>query len=181
MQRAKRVFGERFFYQLYFQRIGEPETELAQNVKQTVLKIAWSLSAEGAADLLQTQLAGEGGFLARLSAPKHPLEWLTAEDLDYFVTEYQRTGYSGALNWYRNIDRNWALTPGLANAKVTTPVLFIAGRKDPLLWLTSRQQMESWANLRRVLLIENAGHWVHMEQPDTVNDAIVAFLREQQH
>jgi hypothetical protein len=40
-----------------------------------------------------------------------------AEDLDYYVAQYQLSGFRGPLKWYRNIDRNAALTPPLESAK----------------------------------------------------------------
>ena len=38
--------------------------------------------------------------------------WLTEEDLDFYTAEFERTGFRGALNRYRNVDRDWVdLTP----------------------------------------------------------------------
>lgn len=31
--------------------------------------------------------------------------WLTQEDLDYYVTKYDTKGFTGPINYYRNIDR----------------------------------------------------------------------------
>ena len=36
--------------------------------------------------------------------------WLTQAELDHYVAEFTRTGFTGGINWYRNFDRNWALT-----------------------------------------------------------------------
>ena len=49
-------------------------------------------------------------FSARAIDPVALPPWLTEADIDVFATEYQRTGFRGGLNWYRNIDRNWELT-----------------------------------------------------------------------
>jgi hypothetical protein len=35
--------------------------------------------------------------------------WLAEADVDVYVEQFERTGYRGGLNWYRNIDRNWEL------------------------------------------------------------------------
>ena len=51
-----------------------------------------------------------GGFLSRLTNPASLPHWLTEADVDFYVSEFTRTGFRGGLNWYRNIDRNWALT-----------------------------------------------------------------------
>jgi pimeloyl-ACP methyl ester carboxylesterase len=56
--------------------------------------------------------------------------WLTEADLDFFTDEFKRTGFRGGLNWYRNMDTNWKLTPFLSGAKIRQPSLFIAGEFD---------------------------------------------------
>src|SRR5437660_807333 len=65
----------------------------------------------------------QGGLLARwathfVNAATLP-SWLTEADVDLYVAEFTRTGFRGALNWYRNIDRNWELLAAFAGARVT--------------------------------------------------------------
>jgi hypothetical protein len=66
--------------------------------------------------------------------PRHsqrPLPpWLTEGDLDFYTEEFKRTGFRGGLNWYRNIDKNWELTPSLSGAKLRQPSIFVAGELD---------------------------------------------------
>ena len=182
MKRAKDIFGDIFFYQLYFQDVGPADIELAKDVRRTVLKFAWSVSGEaGAPDMrsLNVQKIGEGGFLDMLSDPPHAMDWFTDEDLEYFVQEFSRTGYFGPLSWYRNIDRNWETTPQLNGAKPQQPVLFIAGTNDPVIRMLPPDGMrETVPNLKDILLVEGAGHWIHMEQPEPVNEAILGFLND---
>ena len=56
--------------------------------------------------------------------------WLTEADIEVFAAEYTRTGFRGGLNWYRNIDRNWALTAPWHGAIIRQHALFIAGARD---------------------------------------------------
>jgi len=101
------------------------------------------------------------------------------------VAQYQQSGFRGPLNWYRNIDRNIEITPQLETAKIEQPSIFIAGKKDPVLssgaafgggsWLS---QMDDWVtDLRGKVFIKGAGHWVQMERPVEVNEALLGFLR----
>ena len=53
--------------------------------------------------------------------------------MDAFAGEFQRTGFTGGLNWYRNIDARWEQTPFLAGAKLLQPTLFVAGELDPVI------------------------------------------------
>ena len=185
MQTAKQIFGDIFFYQLYFQDVGPADEELGKDVRRTVLKFAWSVSgAAGSSERsnLVIQKVGEGGFLDMLSDPPEgavSMDWFTDEDLEYFVGEFSRTGYFGPLSWYRNIDHNWETTPQLSGAKPSLPVLFIAGTNDPVIRMLPPDGMkETVPDLRGIELIEGAGHWVHMENPDPVNTLLLTFLAD---
>jgi hypothetical protein len=37
---------------------------------------------------------------------------ITAEDLDYYVAQYEQNGFRGPLNWYRNIESYEGSTDG---------------------------------------------------------------------
>ena len=102
---------------------------------------------------------------------------MTERDLDLYASEFARTGFTGALNWYRNLDRNWGLTEPLAGAKVAAPALFVAGERDPVLRMTPPEVMEGWVpDLRGSVVIPGAGHWIQQERPREVNRALLAFL-----
>jgi pimeloyl-ACP methyl ester carboxylesterase len=179
--RMKKIFGDTFFYILYFQDVGPADAELAKDVRSSVLRFAWSLSGPAATQrALNIRKVGEGGFLDFLSdPPEGEMEWFTAEDMDYFVEEFSRTGYFGPLSWYRNIDRNWETTPQLDGSKPQQPVLFVAGSNDPVIRMQSPEPMrESVPNLKDIVIVEGPGHWIHLERPEPVNDAILGFLKD---
>jgi pimeloyl-ACP methyl ester carboxylesterase len=103
--------------------------------------------------------------------------WLTQEELDFFGGEFERTGFTGGINWYRNFHRNWELTPQLSGAKVTMPSAFIAGDQDPVLVMTNPAGQAEWLeDFRGSTLVPGAGHWVQQEAPEAVNEALLAFL-----
>jgi len=74
-----------------------------------------------------------GGFLSRLTNPASLPHWLTEADVDFYVSEFARTGFRGGLNWYRNIDRNWEPLAPVSGMQVTVPALYIAGDRDLVL------------------------------------------------
>jgi pimeloyl-ACP methyl ester carboxylesterase len=37
---------------------------------------------------------------------------------------------------------------------------------------------ETVPNLKDIVLVEGAGHWIHMEKPEPVNEGILVFLKE---
>jgi hypothetical protein len=69
-------------------------------------------------------------FLDTLPQVQYVPHWLDAADLDFFIAEFARTGFTGGLNWYRNMDRSRELLAFLAGAKVVQPSTFIAGEED---------------------------------------------------
>jgi pimeloyl-ACP methyl ester carboxylesterase len=176
----EQLFGDNFFYILYFQKPGPADQELSKDVRKTVLRFAWATSGESMAQAEFLQLPKDGtGFLDQMTDPAKPLGWFTEEDLDYFVGEFERTGYSGGLNWYRNIDRNWHLMEHVADARPTQPVLFIAGENDPVIRMAPPDGMRTTVpDLRGIEIVPAAGHWVHMQKPEPVNEAILRFLKE---
>ena len=106
--------------------------------------------------------------------------WLTEQDVDVFTEAFERTGFRGGVNWYRNIDRNWELTPFLSEAKIQQPSLFIAGELDGVITMSSRafdNLEKNMPNLRQKVLIPGAGHWIQQERPQQVNDLIIEFLK----
>lgn len=85
----------------------------------------------------------------RIPRPTRLPDWLPADEFEYYVQEYARTGFEGGLNYYRVPDVNFAATPQLVDAKITQPVLFIAGEEDGVLSAFggpkgSQKAIESW-------------------------------------
>jgi pimeloyl-ACP methyl ester carboxylesterase len=182
-QAMRAVFGDQFFYILYFQEPGVADADLGRDPATTMRRLLAGLSAaDGPPDLGALAAPDGRGFVHRLPEPGALPAWLTQDELDTYVEAFSRTGFTGGINWYRNIDRNWALTAHLEGAKVTVPSLFVAGASDPVLAMTPPGIMEGWlTDHRGNVLIPGAGHWVQQEKPAEVNDALVDFCRRVHH
>ncbi len=107
---------------------------------------------------------------------------LTEADLEFYVAEFERTGFRGGLNWYRNIDRNWELLAPFEGAKVTVPALYMAGDGDLALAFQGMDRVvPNLANnvpqLRGTVILPKCGHWTQQRASD-VNAAMIGFLRE---
>lgn len=176
----RRLFGDRFFYILYFQQPGVADAELDADPERTMRSMFGGLTAPGDAAAAAVMLdPGPAGFLDRIPEPDALPDWITADEFAYYVAEFGRTGFTGGLNWYRNFDRNWSTTPQLADASTDVPALFLAGAADPVLGFTRRDRAREVATgPYRELLIEDAGHWLQQERPDQVNAALLEFLAE---
>lgn len=176
----RQVFGDGFFYMLYFQDPGVADADLGADPRRTLTGMLAGI--DGSRPL--QDLAGlassdpDLGFVDRLPRPESLPAWLPAEDLDRYVDAFSAGGFTGPINWYRNFDRNWERTEDLAGAHVGVPALFITGANDPVAVMAPAAVMDGWVDdLRGTVVIDGAGHWVQQEKPDEVNAALMAFLR----
>lgn len=150
------------FYTVWFQEPEVADAALARDVRRT-------LSTPEVWDARWAE-RGESG------EPRRPA-FLTERDLEVFVSAFERTGFTGGLNYYRNIDRSWERTGHLASATIDRPALFLTGSRDPVRAFMPAEAMDGYVtDLRDVVVIEDAGHWIQQERPDEVNAALLGFL-----
>ena len=96
-----------------------------------------------------------------------------------YVEAFERSGFTGGLNWYRNIDRNWELTEPVADRRVQQPAMFLTGELDPVRQFMPAEGMIDWVtDLRSNIVLSGAGHWVQQQEPEAVNAALLGFLGE---
>jgi pimeloyl-ACP methyl ester carboxylesterase len=177
-QLLKQVFADTFFYILYFQEPDVAEAELEADVGRSLRLLLYSASGDGPRGAGLARKPRDAKFLDGMQEPDRLPAWLTEADLDYFTSEFERTGFRGGLNRYRNMDRDWEELPQLAGAKVQQPALFITGDRDPVLTFTSSDAMKaSVPDLRDALILPGCGHWTQQERPAEVSAALVEFLR----
>ena len=175
-------FGDNFYYILYHQEPGIAEAEYDADPEGLLSRLYLSPDSPREAPEITDRHRSAGGWIPRLGAPTGLPDWLTQEDLDYYISQFEHAGFRGGVNYYRNFHRNWEITPQLSGAKIDIPVLFIAGEQDVVIAGASKEQlsggMSRVANdLRDVVLLPAAGHWIQQELPEQTNDAILAFLR----
>lgn len=177
-QLLRQVLGDSWFYVLYFQEPGVADADLGRDPATTMRRLLAAVTREEGAELDPSVLAPDGrGFVDRIPEPAGLPAWLSQAELDHFVAEFTRTGFTGPINWYRNFDRNWELTAHLAGAEVEVPSLFIGGALDPVVLMTPPSLGEaSLRDHRGTVLIDGAGHWVQQQSPREVNAALLDFI-----
>lgn len=155
----RRRLGEDF-YMVWFQRRGEADEALARDVRRTLTaRELWSRE-----------------WAQRTDQPERP-PWLDEADLAHYVRAFARTGFTGGLSYYRNMDRNWELLAPYAERRIEPPALFVTGSRDPVATFAPHQAMEGWVtDLRDVVILEGAGHWIQQERPEEVTQALLDFL-----
>lgn len=185
----KMVYGDRFFYILYFQQVGPPEAELSTDVRHSMASFLYGASGPAMVGRkMPTELPPmEGtGFLSMMSEPPAlPFSgpegvWLTPEDLATYVTEFEHSGYFGPVSWYRNLDANYEVAKDLPADRLTMPSWFITGELDGvnLMDPTGIERMQTLLpGFRGFSIIPGAGHWVQQESPEAFNTSLLGFLR----
>ena len=176
------IYRERLgeaFYQIYFQEPGMAERDLERHVRRTIRAILYGLS--GDAPAVSDMMVGSDGLVGTLGAPDELPQWLSEADVDHFAAEFERTGFAGALNWYRNINRNWELSAPWQGARVTPPALHMVGSRDVVYHFPGGKQVVDnlkvlVPNLTRTIVLEGCGHWIQQERPAEVNAALLEFI-----
>ncbi|MBV8443642.1 MAG: alpha/beta hydrolase, partial [Hyphomicrobiales bacterium] len=168
------------FYQLYFQT-PEAETALGRDIRRMLRSQFSSLSGD------RPPSAG-GGFPAGMVPRKGALltdptslpPWITETDIDVYVAEFNRSGFRGPLNWWRNIDRSWELMAAFDGAAVIVPALYIVGDRDMLVAVFQQaiaKQSTLVPKLRPAMMLAGCGHWTQQERAPEVSAAMIDFLR----
>ncbi|POX43614.1 epoxide hydrolase [Streptomyces sp. Ru71] len=173
--------GDEEFYVSYFQQPGRAEAEVAGDVRGWLAGFYAALSADtmpapGAPD---PHFVGKGGTLReRFPAGRLP-GWLSERDLDVYAAEFERTGLTGALNRYRNMDRDWQDLAAFEGAPLTQPSLFIGGGMDAsTTWLADAIEAYpvTLPGLLSSHVLDGCGHWIQQERPDEVNRILCDWL-----
>jgi pimeloyl-ACP methyl ester carboxylesterase len=172
-----------FFYTRYFQEPGVAEAEFDADPRALIARLYTSRSP-GTPTLppeVTDPRASAGGWLKRLGEPIRLPDWLSEEDLNYYASEFARSGFRGGINYYRNGARNWDLTTQLAGAKIQQPALFIVGELDIVNRGATREEIlargePSFENLTDVIVLPGIGHRNQQQAPQETNQHLIRFL-----
>jgi pimeloyl-ACP methyl ester carboxylesterase len=171
------------FYVEYFQQPGRAEDEIEEDLRRWLLGFYWSASGDVPPPAPNIGLIARGAKMRdRFSYPATMPAWLTEQDLDFYAGEFERTGLTGGLNRYRNVDRDWEDFAAFAGAAIQVPALFIGGDRDgPTVWGAAAIQRfaQTLPRLWRSEILPGCGHWVQQERPEETNRLLVDFLKAQ--
>jgi pimeloyl-ACP methyl ester carboxylesterase len=108
--------------------------------------------------------------LARAKVPQgEPV--MSEQELAVFVTSFQSSGFTGSINWYRNLDRNWHLLADV-NPVIQQPALMIYGDLD---MIPKSERLSAFVpNVEEVSI--DCGHWIQQEKPEETTQYILNWL-----
>lgn len=155
--------------------VGHPDMMLTLDSMADV-KESWYMYLNAQADTAQLYAANDGAFLKKIIMPTHP------EIEEVWSRMKVPEAMIGMLNWDRG-NPMASLYLAVANntaapRKCTVPTLGMWSTGDTYLW---ESQMKDSSQLMaadwRYVKVENASHWLMLDQPQQVNAALLEWLQ----
>ncbi|XVF01055.1 hypothetical protein REPUB_Repub04eG0054700 [Reevesia pubescens] len=117
-----------------------------------------------------------------LENPPSLPDWITQEDLELQATKFQKSGFTGALNYYRAMDMNWELLGPWQGSKITVPTKFIVGNKDTGFQSFGTKDYIQGEEFRSLVpdlevLVIDGHHFIQQEKAEQVTTEILSFFR----
>ncbi|MER6388805.1 alpha/beta hydrolase [Streptomyces sp. NPDC001523] len=173
--------GGEEFYVSYFRQPGRAEAEIEPDVRGWIAGLYTALSGDTMAgpEGPRPHFVAPGGTL-RDRFPRGPRpSWLGEAELDHYAAEFERGGFTGPLNRYRAMERDWEDLADFDGAPVTQPSLYVAGALDTATdWLADaiKQYPTTLPGLVSSHVLDGCGHWVQQERPAEVNRILTDWL-----
>ena len=163
------VFGPDFYFVHFNRQPGVADAILDENVSRFLRNIYRKNipPAPPAPGMMMINLA-----LAETS-PGDPI--MSEEELAVFISAYESSGFTGSINLYRNLDRNWHLLADV-DPIIKHPALMIYGDRD---MIPQSAELPSFVPNVEVASIDS-GHWIQQEKPEETNEIILSWLRKQE-
>ncbi|TYG53733.1 hypothetical protein ES288_D09G132300v1 [Gossypium darwinii] len=177
--RWRAIYGNDY-YICRFQEPGEIEAEFAEMGTETVMK---ALLTYRVPDPLMLPKGKPFGHSA--NTPITLPSWLSEEEVNYYVTKFNKSGFTGVINYYRNFDRNWELMAPWGGCEVKVAAKFVVGDVDLVYHMPGMKEYihnggfkKDVPMLEEVVVMEGVGHFIHMEKPDEINNLIYDFFHQ---
>ncbi len=114
--------------------------------------------------------------LAEYDPDTDPHQVLSDAEMQVFVESFTRSGFTGGLNWYRNLSRNWMRAVDLPRRIDGIPCLMVAADRDDVLTPAQTIGMDKVISDLETVVLKGVGHWTQQEQPDEVNRLLLDWL-----
>lgn len=172
------AYGEDM-YIVHFQKPGVADAQLGADAEKT-LRFFMRLP-KGTLQDFESRPAEQRSLalqdaLAHYDPATDDNQFLSPEELSVFVEAFQRTGFTGGINWYRNFSRNWRMAEDLPTRIDGVPCLMLMAEHDVVLPPSMADRMGDQIGDLEKVLIKESGHWTQQEKPAEVNAALLDWL-----
>ncbi|QYA95715.1 alpha/beta hydrolase [Streptomyces anulatus] len=100
---------------------------------------------------------------------------MSDSDLAVYISGFETSGFTGGINWYRNLDRNWHLLADV-DPIIQQPALMIYGDRDVA--VPRSESLTEFVPKVEVVGLD-CGHWIQEEMPEETNQVISQWLERQ--
>uniref|UniRef100_A0A5B6ZS92 soluble epoxide hydrolase n=1 Tax=Davidia involucrata TaxID=16924 RepID=A0A5B6ZS92_DAVIN len=179
LEGLRAIFGDDH-YICRFQEPGDIEAEFAKVGTKRVIKKLLTYRYPGPFYFPK----GEG-FMNSYDSPSMLPSWLSEEDVDYYASKFEQSGFTGGVNYYRSIGLNWELTAPWTGAQVKVPAKFIVGDLDLTYHMPGTKEyihnggfQKDVPLLQEVVVMEDTAHFIQQEKPNEINKQIYDFIQK---
>lgn len=173
---------DKFWFMRYLQD-DEADVFMDANAREFLQKIYFCLSndSESLAFMKQFEFGRDSNIIDFLPKTDKLPSCISEEEFEYSLAQFKKGGFRGPNNYYRNLLQHQALTPELSGKKFSQPAAFVYGENDDVPEFVPGWKEDfrnSFEDLHFIEVVDNAAHWVHLEQPEETNKHILRFLKE---
>ncbi|KAK2748175.1 hypothetical protein FQN57_001300 [Myotisia sp. PD_48] len=162
-----------FGYQLHFAHGGlEHILNTKNDIRQFLISLYGGRTPKG-----EVGMSVMSGIKLDKLPDLQPSSILSEEELDYYATEFSRTGLHGPLSWYRTRAQNFKEEREIQGRTIDVPVLFVRAINDQALRPELSKDMAK--RLQHVTVREvDAGHWALWQAPEACNQVLMEWFEE---
>ena len=162
------IFGGDFYFVHFNRQPGVADAVLDENASQFLRNIFRKN--------VPLALPEPGMMMINLAKAETPLgePIMSDNELAVFISAFEKVGFTGSINWYRNLDRNWHIL-GEVNPIIQQPTLMIHGDQD---MIPKFEKLTEFVPNAEVVSL-NCGHCIQQEKPEETNQVILKWLEQQ--
>ena len=101
---------------------------------------------------------------------------LTAQELTFYANAFKRTGFTPAINWYRNLSKNWR-DGRHVDQRIRVPSLMISAAHDVVLRPSMTEGMTAYVSDLEKHVVAESWHYLPEEKPDELNRLAISWLK----
>lgn len=173
------IYGDDY-YMCRFQEPGDIEDEFAKIGTERVMRELLTYRNPGPLYLPKGK-----GFGHSTDTPITLPSWLSEEDIRYYTSKFEKTGFSGCINYYRALNLNWELMAPWIGVQIKVPVKFVTGDLDLAYNMVGVKDYVEKGGfkkdvpfLQEVVVMKGVGHFINEERADEISKHVYDFIQK---